>query len=143
MKVFFRRTHAPLMQALPPLLLRLLRNSSRVLLLAPDDETLNHLNSVLWTFDDNAFVPHGTTHEPYPQHQPLLLQVPPVPQVAANAATCVVLLLPQADAVWQQALNQYTQVITVFSALDDPAMARAAWKLCKDAGHEIDYKDAQ
>jgi DNA polymerase III subunit chi len=98
-------------------------------------ERLAALDSHLWTFDDAAFLPHGTAGDGHAALQPVYLATGPE---APNAATVRFLVdrAPLPDDA-----ERYERLVLIFDGTDDTALAeaRAAWKTLKGRGLEVTY----
>ncbi len=70
---FYHLTATPLERALPKLLEKALAGGFRALLVAPSDERVEQLNQLLWTYDPNSFLPHGSVKDGHVDEQPILL----------------------------------------------------------------------
>src|ERR1700676_4225022 len=62
-------------QVLPALLQKSLERGWRVVVQASSDERLEALDAHLWTWRDDAFLPHGTWRDSEDEAQPVLLTV--------------------------------------------------------------------
>src|SRR5689334_25151358 len=60
-------------QVLPTLLQKSLARGWRVVVQAASEERVEALDAHLWTYRDDAFLPHGTDREPQTASQPVLL----------------------------------------------------------------------
>ena len=58
---------------LPALLEKSLERGWRVVVQAASEERVEALDAHLWTFRDDAFLPHGTAREAEAREQPILL----------------------------------------------------------------------
>ena len=71
--LFYHLQRQPLEKVLPTLLERSLERGWRVVVQAASDERIDALDAQLWTYRDDAFLPHGTTREAEAAMQPVLL----------------------------------------------------------------------
>lgn len=124
----------PLERALPRLLERALKDGYRVVLIAGSDERVEHLNQLLWTYDDASFLPHGSARDGNAARQPIFLTTEPS---NPNHADMLVLL----DGVRAQDLGGYKRVCDIFDGNDESAIeaARRRWREAKMAGHALTY----
>ena len=60
-------------QAIPALVKKCLENRWRVVIQCASEEMRDDLNSSLWTFEKESFVPHGTESDGFPERQPVFL----------------------------------------------------------------------
>src|SRR5665213_68514 len=73
--LFYQLNGQTLEQILPPLIARSLERGWRVAVQASSDERIEALDAHLWTWRDDAFLPHGTWREAEAAEQPVLLTV--------------------------------------------------------------------
>lgn len=131
---FYHLTKTPLAIALPKLLEKAYSSSFRTLLLAGSDDQMSQLNQLLWSYDPNSFLPHGSIKEPYQDQQPILISTMPENHNNAN-----LLFITNGHKI--QDTGGYDRIIDMFDGNDDRALtnARARWKSYKDAGLELIY----
>jgi DNA polymerase-3 subunit chi len=124
----------PLERALPRLLERALKDGYRVLLLAGSAERVEHLNQLLWTYDEASFLPHGSARDGNAERQPIFLAAS---DGNPNQATMLVLV----DGAQGAALEAYQRVCDMFDGNDEAAVedARRRWRAAKAAGHALTY----
>ena len=126
---------------LPTLLEKSLERGWRVVVQGASEERIEALDAHLWTYRDDAFLPHGTWREPDAAQQPILLTLNEGNPNAANVRFLIdgapVPPDPQA----------YERVALLFDGGDEEAVAaaRAAWSEAKAKGFEATYwqPDAQ
>ncbi|MEQ1608988.1 MAG: DNA polymerase III subunit chi [Hyphomonadaceae bacterium] len=128
---FYHIEHTSLDAAIAPLIEKCLDRKWRVLVVG-HEETLERLNKTLWTFREDAFLPHGRARTDAAWH-PVLLSTEAVP---ANDAK-VALLLDGSDA----APSAFERVMVVFDGGDETARSRARqqYKAATDAGGTARY----
>ena len=121
-------------QVLPELLQKTLQRGWRALVRASAEQRLEELDAWLWTFRDDAFLPHGLATEPLAERQPVLLSTA---ADNANAAQALFLL----DDVEPGELSGYERCLVVFDGRDAQVLgaARQRWKEIKGRGHPVSY----
>ena len=131
---FYHLRASPLDRALPQLLEKAYAGGHRIVVLAGSGERVEHLNSLLWTYSDDTFLPHGSAKDGNPDQQPIWLTVN---DENPNAATMLVLV----DGASSSKLAEYKRVCDMFDGNDEAALAaaRARWKAAKEAGHSLTY----
>src|SRR5581483_367979 len=73
-EVLFYHLHGqPLERVLPQLLERSLERGWKVVVQAATDERVDALDTHLWTYRDDSFLPHGTSRDSDPMAHPVLL----------------------------------------------------------------------
>ena len=70
---FYHLTSSPLEQALPDLLEKVRGNNWRALIRSTDQTRLTKLDTHLWQYRENAFMPHGLAGGDHDADQPILL----------------------------------------------------------------------
>ncbi|MFZ4809350.1 MAG: DNA polymerase III subunit chi [Hyphomicrobiaceae bacterium] len=127
--LFYHLERRTLEQVLPNLLERTLQRGWRAVVQAGSSERLEALDTALWTYSDDSFLPHGTSRDGHAELQPVYLTTE---QDNPNAAT-VRFLVDGADI---DDIGGYHRVVYLFDGLDPDAVARArqAWRRVKSAG---------
>lgn len=92
------------------------------------------LDKFLWTYKQDAFLPHGRDDEPQADAHPILLSCSC--EIAANVDA--VILVAGAE---MQDVATAKRCITILDGRngEDRAVARKRWKLVQDAGHKAAY----
>ena len=131
---FYHLERTALDQALPELLLKVLDRGSRALVVSPDEERVRALDAALWTFRDDAFLPHGRADEPEPERQPVLLSTAEDNLNQASMLFCL-------DGHDPQAADAFERVIVLFEAGEESRVqaARALWKRASGQGLGVSY----
>ncbi len=115
----------------------------RVVIETPQAELMQSLDALLWTFRDDAFLPHGTSADANPENQPVYLTTgPETPNGAevrflvagADPGNC---LAPMPDG----AQELHHRVVILFDGRDDAsvATAREQWRALKASNHILSY----
>lgn len=131
---FYHLVEMPLEQALPRLLEKVSAAGHKVVLMAGSQERVGYLDGVLWTWNPDSWLPHGTARDGDGESQPIWLTDG---EDNPNAADVLVLT----DGVAPPSLAGYTRVLNMFDGRDDHAVetARALWRRWKDEGLELTY----
>jgi len=131
---FYHLERTALEQALPDLLNKTLARGWRALVRSPDPDRLEHLDGWLWSFRDDAFLPHGLASEPYGARQPVLLTSD---QDNPNDARALFLL----DDAEPGDLEGYERCLILFDGRDEngAALARVRWRQLTEQGHPVSY----
>jgi DNA polymerase III subunit chi len=120
---------------LPSLLSRSLERGWRCVVQSGSAERLEAIDSHLWTFSEEAFLPHGTAADGHAASQPIWLTTDGGNPNGANVRFLVDRAPPPPDA------DRYDRLVLVFSGDDEDALAdaRAHWKALKAAGIAVTY----
>jgi DNA polymerase III subunit chi len=132
--LFYHLTESKLEDALPPLIDKSVERGWKVVLQTSDDQRRDVLDSLLWTWREDSFLPHGTDAMPHAGVQPVLLTA-----TADNDNQATVRFL--VDGADPPALEGYDRVVFMFDGYDTAqlAKARTQWKTLKDQGHNLTY----
>ena len=131
---FYHLQRQPLERALPQLLERVLAAEMKAVVRADSSERVAALNSLLWTYDPNAFLPHGSAADGDEALQPVYLTDS---QDNPNHAQVLVLV----DGGDQPDLATFDRCLDMFDGNDTDAVsdARKRWSAYKEAGHNVTY----
>ena len=107
----------------------------RVVVQSGSEERIEALDTHLWTYRDDSFLPHGTWREANVEAQPVVLTVHDHNPNAAN----VRFLIEGADVPADVA--NYERLVLIFDGEDEDAVAtaRQRWSDAKAAGHTVSY----
>jgi DNA polymerase-3 subunit chi len=132
--LFYHLDRQPLERVLPDLLDKCLERGWRAVVQVGSEERRDALDSHLWTYREEGFLPHGTIKDGSAEAQPIWLTVGP-----ENPNRASVRFL--ADGVEMAEIHPYARVVVLFDGNDAEAVqrARAAWSAVKAAGHEATY----
>lgn len=136
--LFYQLKGQRLEQVLPALLLKSLERGWRVVVQAASEERIEALDAHLWTWRDDAFLPHGTWREPDASEQPVLL----TPNGENPNRAAVRFLVEGAELPADP--SAYQRLVLLFDG-DDPdalAAARQRWVEVKNDGFEVTYWQA-
>jgi DNA polymerase III subunit chi len=125
-------------QVLPALLTKSLERGWRVVVQASSEERVEALDAHLWTWRDDAFLPHGTWRDAEAAEQPIVLTVD---EQNPNRAT--VRFLVDGAAMVEDATG-YQRIVLLFDGDDPEAVetARTRWSEAKAKGMEATYWQA-
>ena len=131
---FYHLLTTPLERALPRLLERARAQDHRIVVRAASTERVEHLNALLWTYDEAGFLPHGSARDGNPAEQPIWLSDR---QENPNSATILFLV----DGVEADDMADFARCIDMFDGNDPAAVeaARARWRRASAAGHTLTY----
>jgi DNA polymerase-3 subunit chi len=131
---FYHLQSTPLERALPKLLERSLAAGYRIVVMAGSRERVEHLDALLWTYDDSSFLPHGSQRDGQAEHQPIWLT-----EADENPNRADMLVLT--DGASSTHLAEFRRCLDLFDGNDEAAVAaaRERWRLAKAASHELTY----
>lgn len=131
---FYHLERQPLQAVLPILVEKTLSRGWRALLRFSTPERLETIDSALWTYRDESFLPHGSARDGHAARQPAFLTLD---DTNPNGAAVLFLL----EAAEEREPERFSRVIRLFDGADEEAkaLARAEWKRAKAAGFEVSY----
>jgi len=131
---FYHLQSSPLERALPQLLDRILKTGQRAVVMAASEERVEALANMLWTYDPNSWLPHGTTKDGAAEQQPIWLTDR---EENPNGARFLVLT----DGMSSSRMADYDRCLDIFDGnhAEMTDAARARWSDAKAAGHELHY----
>jgi DNA polymerase III subunit chi len=131
---FYHLQRSSLEEALPRLLAKVLEGGHRAVVMAGSAERVAYLDSLLWTWDPDSWLPHGTARGGDAELQPIFLT-----DRDENPNDADVLVLT--DGVVSDQLAGFARCLTVFDGKDEAVVqaARVLWKEWKDRGYDLTY----
>ena len=136
--LFYHLEQQTLEQALPLLLDATMKRGWKAVVQAGSAERVAALDSHLWTFRDDAFLPHAAKGDArFDEHvgsQPIWLTDEDETPNSANVLFLV-------DGAERAAIDGFERTVFMFDGRDEDnvARARARWSELKEAGHELTY----
>ena len=132
--IFYHLTERTLEQVLPGLLERCIERDWRTVVQFGTEERMAVIDSHLWTYRDESFLPHSCLRDGTEPAQPVWLTTDTDNPNEANVRFMV-------DAAIPPDLEPYTRGVYIFDGHDNTALdaARERWKIEKDAGHDVTY----
>lgn len=130
---FYHLEASTLEGVLPGLLEKTLEKGWRALVKLPQ-EKLAEMDAFLWTFRDDAFLPHGRDDEPMETLQPILLSATKDSAEGFDA----VFLIDGAELSDMAGVSRAMVMINGRSQ-EDITRERGRWKALKDAGQSLSY----
>lgn len=131
---FYHLQASPVERALPQLLERVLQSGARAVVMAASEDRIESLANVLWTYNPNSWLPHGTAKDGSAALQPIWLTDR---EENPNGARMLVLT----DGMASSRMAEFERCLDLFDGNSDEATAgaRARWSEAKAAGHELHY----
>lgn len=122
-------------QVLPPLLEKSLARGWRVVVQSTSEERADALDSHLWTYRDDSFLPHATWRVADAAEQPILLMTEDGNPNGAKVRFLIDSAGLPADSA------AYERMVLIFNGDDDDALARAraSWTEARSLGFDVTY----
>jgi DNA polymerase-3 subunit chi len=132
---FYHLSRYPVVKVLPKLLEKIYQAENRCLVLCRNDQEMKDLNDVLWTYASRAFLPHGSTIDPNPEVQPILLSID-----AKNLNSAKIILV--LSGIIPDNIHEFERCLDLFCDTDGDdvvAQARKRYKFYKDNNYPLTY----
>jgi DNA polymerase III subunit chi len=131
---FYHLLRSPLERALPRLLEKTLEAGKRAVVMAGSRERVEALNTLLWAYHQDSWLPHGSAADGNAEDQPVWLTID---EENPNAATFLFLT----DGAASSRVGDFERCFELFDG-NDPTIVEAArerWKAYRDSGHDLAY----
>ena len=131
---FYHLERRRLDDVLPTLLERSFERGWRAAVQAASEERVEALSTLLWTYSEESFLPHGTARDGQPDAHPVFLTTG---EDNPNGAQVRFLV----DGAELADASPYARVVFIFDGSDSDAVARARaeWQTAKTKGHAVSY----
>ena len=131
---FYHLERRSLDEVLPTLLELSLKRGWRAAVQAASEERVEAINTLLWTYREESFLPHGTAHDGRASSHPIYLTAGDDNPNEAHVRFLV-------DGAILADASPYVRVAYVFDGRDQDAVAsaRAAWQDAKARGDAVSY----
>ncbi|MEN0001381.1 MAG: DNA polymerase III subunit chi [Pseudomonadota bacterium] len=132
---FYHLTETSVDDALPGLVEKALGRGWTVTVQAQDEEAVTDLDTLLWGFDPQAFLPHGRDGDADPEAHPVFVTSTPDNPNASQMRFVVNRCALPDD------LAPFERIALMFDGQDGEIVddARTKWKALKAAGHALTY----
>ncbi len=132
--LFYHLEQQPLDRVLPALLERTLARGWRAVVQCSSKERLEALDTSLWTFRDDSFLPHGTASDGPADLQPVFLTTSDDNPNGAQVRFLV-------EGAAAPSYEGYDRLVHLFDGHDRDAvaLAREEWKRARAAGCDVTY----
>jgi DNA polymerase-3 subunit chi len=137
--LFYHLERRGLDDVLPGLVEKSRARDWRVLIRPESADRATAIDTALWTYDEQSFLPHAQAGEGDAARQPVLIAVE---GDNANGANILFLVGGADPPAWDgEAARGFTRIVLMFDGRDPDmlARARAAWRDARAAGHEVTY----
>jgi len=133
---FYHLQKAPLEQVLPLLCEKAYNTGKRIKILLSTDERVEFINSLLWTYNEESFLPHGSKKDGFTDEQPIFISTS-----EENENGAKILILADGAQIDVAKLSDYERVLNIFDGNNETALneARAYWKEIKSLEGELHY----
>ena len=135
--LFYHLERRALEDVLPGMVEKSLQRGWRAAIRTDSAERSDALDTLLWTYDDQSFLPHAQSGDGDAAGQPVLISAE---EGNPNSAQIVFYVGGAQPSDWA-GLSDLARVVMLFDGRDEAALAgaRAAWKDAKAGGHDVTY----
>lgn len=130
---FYHLQKQTLEEVLPKLLMKSYSSGKKVVVKIGTEERLEQMNSYLWTFQDESFLPHGSKKDGFAEQQPIWLTVQD-----DNPNSAEFLFLIDGAQTTPDKTTNYERIFNIFDGNAEDK-ARKLWKEYKTAGFDVFY----
>ncbi len=133
---FYHMQLSSVEQVLPKLLEKAYTTGKRVLVKVGNEARVDFLNTALWTYEDESFLPHGTKKDGNAALQPIWLT-----SGDDNPNQAEMLFLVDGAKIAIDSLSQFARVLNLFDGSDPDSLSQARdfWRQVKNSGNECVY----
>jgi DNA polymerase III subunit chi len=133
---FYHLESRSLDEVLPGLVERSLQRDWRVVIRTELADRAQAIDTLLWTWNEETFLPHAQLGDGNADRQPILITVE---GGNPNGAAVLFLVGGAMPDDWKEI--SFSRVVVLFDGRDTTALsaARSTWKTVKDLGHEVTY----
>lgn len=136
--LFYHLERRSLEEVLPGLVEKSRQRGWKVLIRTDSAERADAIDTLLWTYDDQSFLPHAQAGDGEAARQPVLITVGQDNPNGAEILFCVGGVQPG----WEgEKLSQFARIVLLFDGRDPAALdgARKSWKDARAMGHDVTY----
>lgn len=133
---FYHLQKQSLEQVLPKLVEKAYATGKHIKIKVGNNARVEFINAALWTYDDEAFLPHGTKKDGFAKEQPIWISADDDNPNQAD----MLFLVDGADIELAQA-EQFTRIFNIFDGNDEHALqqARTFWKDISTTNNSKNY----
>lgn len=133
---FYHLQNQSLENVLPKLLEKAYETGKQIKIKIGNEERVEFINALLWTYDDQSFIPHGSKKDGFAELQPIWLSIND-----DNPNKAEMLFLVDGAKTNIENINDFTRVFNIFDGNSESAVAEARefWKELKTAEAELYY----
>lgn len=133
---FYHLQKQSLEEVLPKLLEKAYQTGNKTVLKIGNEQRVEFINTHLWTYNDQSFLPHGSRKDGNAAEQPIWLT-----SDDDNPNQATLLFLVDGAQKSPEELTAFDRVFNIFDGHSEPALAQARqfWKTLKTSDVELHY----
>lgn len=131
---FYHLQKQTLDQALPLILEKAIKTGKNIVVRLSNEKEVAHMNTLLWSYKAESFMPHGTQKEGVPHKQPIWLT-----DQDENPNNAKILVLTQGTE--SEHIHDYDLCCEMLDGRSQAQIdaARKRWKIYKEQGYQVTY----
>lgn len=133
---FYHLQKQKLEDVLPKLLEKVLATGKKIKVKVGNEMRVEFLNSLLWTYQEESFLPHGSVKDGMAELQPVWLSAED-----ANLNQAQMLFLVDGALINPETANNFERVFNIFDGQNEEALSKARdlWRMLRQNGSEMHY----
>lgn len=133
---FYHLQKQTLEQVLPKLIEKAYAAGGNIKIKVGNEARVEFINSLLWTYNDESFIPHGSKKDGFAKEQPIWLS-----SEDDNPNQAEMLFLVDGALISTTEENGFTRIFNIFDGNNEESLqqARTFWKDVTAAGWEKNY----
>lgn len=133
---FYHLQKQTLDQVLPKLVEKAYETNAKIKIKIGNETRVEFINSLLWTYNEESFIPHGSKKDGFAKEQPIWLS-----SEDDNPNQATMLFLVDGATMSIDEMNKYERIFNMFDGNDEVALqqARDFWKEISSSGTTCNY----
>jgi len=133
---FYHLQKQTLEQVLPKLIEKAYETGSKIKIKIGNEARIEFINSLLWTYNEESFIPHGSKKDGFAKEQPIWLS-----SEDDNPNQAEMLFLVDGANFDISKADEFSRIFNIFDGNDEDSLqqARSFWKEVSSAGCEKNY----
>jgi len=133
---FYHLQKQTMEQVLPKLVEKAYSLKKNIKISIGTEERVDFLNNLLWTFNDEKFIPHGSKKDGFSEMQPIYLSAGD-----ENPNNAVLLFMIDNANASEEEIKKFERVFYIFDGNSQTSLtkARTFWKAMQNSGNELFY----
>lgn len=133
---FYHLQKQSLDNVLPKLVEKAYKLKKNIKITVGNEERVESINSLLWTFDDQKFIPHGSKKDGFSDMQPIFIS-----SDSDNPNKASLLFLVDDADVDIEKISDFERIFYIFDGNSEFSLnkARILWKALKNSNNQINY----
>ena len=133
---FYHLQKQSLDEVLPKLVEKAYSLNKKIKITIGNEERVEAVNSLLWTFNDEKFIPHGSKKDGFSEMQPIFIS-----SENDNPNNAVLLFVIDDADIDIEKISDFERIFYIFDGNSEFSLnkARILWKALKNCDNQINY----